>query len=62
MDKDANQEIHNPEFTEKVATQFVQDFAQSKTFDLESWHKRPLYERFVEKFWGFIMYLLTFLE
>ncbi len=56
---DANQEIYSPEFTAQVAAQFVQDFAQSKLFDLETWQRRPLFERFVEKFWGFIVHLLS---
>jgi len=55
---DANQEIHDGEFSKHTIKFFEDDFTQCKTFDLKTWKERPLMERFIEKFWGFMVSLI----
>jgi phosphatidylserine/phosphatidylglycerophosphate/cardiolipin synthase-like enzyme len=55
---DANEEIDDPAFAEKVATQLNRDFASSLEIRYEDWIIRPLHQRTREWFWGRIVHLI----
>ncbi|GAB4357758.1 MAG: phosphatidylserine/phosphatidylglycerophosphate/c ardiolipin synthase family protein [Gammaproteobacteria bacterium] len=51
---DANQEVDDPEFSQRVAAMFRNDFRHARRIDPESWRRRPLSRRFQERFWGLV--------
>jgi len=51
---EANQEVSDPGFAEKVAAMFQDDFLVSKEVQLEQWHGRSWYRRLLEWFWGLV--------
>lgn len=48
---EANQEILDPRFSEKIRRMFVDDFFESKLIDPNTWKKRPYFERVKQAFW-----------
>lgn len=51
---EANQEVEDGEFSQKVTELFEQDFAQSVEITLEQWQQRSRFNRLQEWFWGMI--------
>lgn len=49
---EANQEASDPALAERIAALFETDFAQSVEYTSEAWHRRSLFKRLAEWFWG----------
>lgn len=49
---EANQEVVDSELAGQVAHFFATDFAQSVEYTSEAWHRRSLWKRVAEWFWG----------
>jgi len=55
---EANQEIEDQAFVDKVTTMFELDFSDSRLYQLDNWLQRPWYFRLQEWFWGKVDRLL----
>jgi cardiolipin synthase len=55
---DANQAVLDGQFSQQVAAMFESDFAQSRLITHEDWERRPLWQRFKERYFGFYVSLL----
>lgn len=49
---EANQEARDPVLAASVAAMFEDDFAQSVEYSSEAWHRRSVWKRMAEWFWG----------
>ncbi len=49
---EANQEVQDSEFADRVAAILLEDFAQSEEVRYEQWSSRPWHQRLREWFWG----------
>ena len=50
--QEANLEVEDQFFTDRIEQMFVEDFAQSREITLASWHQRAWHQRLAEKVWG----------
>lgn len=55
---EANQEVRDADFAQRVAGMFTEDFAQSMELRYELWVRRPWYLRAQEWLWGYVDVLL----
>lgn len=59
---EANQEVHDPDFTERVASQFMTDLEHCEEIDYYQWRRRSLRTRLHEWLWGGMDHLVEFLH
>lgn len=51
---EANQQVEDPGFAERLASVFADDFARSDEITLAAWQQRPRLARLRERFWGWL--------